>query len=106
MIFIAWEYDYAEDLFRYFNQAIKSLRLLDNEKQVRVIESLMVYLNNTIMRKNLDETIEDGSKETASLIKETMESSSLKSSIEMNPLLIRKGRAGQGAKKKKNRLAL
>ena len=106
MIFIAWEYDYAEDLFRYFNQAIKSLRLLDNEKQVRVIESLMVYLNNTIMRKNLDETIEDGCKETASLIKETTESSSLKSSIEMNPLLIRKGRAGQGAKKKKNRLAL
>lgn len=106
MIFIAWEYDYAEDLFRYFNQAIKSLRLLDNEKQVRVIESLMVYLNNTIMRKNLDETIEDGCKEAASLIKETMESSSLKSSIEMNPLLIRKGRAGQGAKKKKNRLAL
>ena len=53
MIFIAWEYDYAEDLFRYFNQAIKSLRLLDNEKQVRVIESLMVYLNNKIMSKNL-----------------------------------------------------
>ena len=31
---MAWEYDYAEDLFRFFNQAIKSLRLLDADGAV------------------------------------------------------------------------
>ena len=62
MVFMAWEYDYAEDLFRFFNQAIKSLRLLDAEKQERVIEALTVYLNNTIVRKNLEEVMEEDRK--------------------------------------------
>lgn len=106
MVFIAWEYDYAEDLFRFFNQAIKSLRLLDADKQERVIESLIVYLNNTITRKKLEDVMEEGCRETAALIHDTMESSSLKSSVVLSPLLMKKGKGVQGGKKKKSRLAL
>lgn len=106
MVFMAWEYDYAEDLFRFFNQAIKSLRLLDAEKQERVIEALIVYLNNTIVRKNLEEVMEEGCRETAALVRDTMESSSLKSSVALSPLLLKKGKGAQGARKKRSRLAL
>lgn len=106
MVFMAWEYDYAEDLFRFFNQAIKSLRLLDAEKQERVIEALTVYLNNTIVRKNLEEVMEEGCRETAALVRDTMESSSLKSSVALSPLLLKKGKGAQGARKKRSRLAL
>ena len=78
---MAWEYDYAEDLFRFFNQAIKSLRLLDAEKQERVIEALTVYLNNTIVRKNLEEVMEEGCRETAALYLKSLEGKEERSAV-------------------------
>lgn len=100
MIFEAWEYAHEEDLFRYFHQAIKSLRLYEQDDQKRILESIICYISAVISRKKIDSSLESNCREVAKVINDTLENSSMELSIELPSSLLSKS-----VKRKKSRLA-
>lgn len=103
MVFGAWEFAHEDDMFRFFNQALKSLRLYAKERQRGMVESLTCYLNNVVKRKDVEETLEEKCRELAGLLRDTMQANQIESSIPMATRLLEKKAT---AKKKRNRLSL
>lgn len=103
MIFEAWEYAHEEDLFRFFHQAIKSLRLYEQDDQKRILESIICYISAVIARKKIDSSLESNCREVAKMINDTLENSSMELSIELPSSLLSNSKS---AKRKKSRLAL
>ena len=101
MVFGAWEFAHEDDMFRFFNQALKSLRLYAKERQRGMVESLTCYLNNVVKRKDVEETLEEKCRELAGLLRDTMQANQIESSIPMATRLLEKKAT---AKKKRNRL--
>ena len=81
MVFGAWEFAHEDDMFRFFNQALKSLRLYAKERQRGMVESLTCYLNNVVKRKDVEETLEEKCRELAGLLRDTMQANQIESSI-------------------------
>lgn len=103
MVFGAWEFAHEDDMFRFFNQALKSLRLYAKERQRGMVESLTCYLNNVVKRKDVEETLEEKCRELAGLLRDTMQANQIESSIPMATRLLEKKAT---TKKKRNRLSL
>lgn len=73
MVFSAWEYAHEDDMFRFFSQALKSLRLYSTERQQGIVDSLICYLNNVIRRQNLEDSMEEKCRDLARYINEHVE---------------------------------
>ena len=104
MVFCAWEYAHEEDMFRFFHQALKSLRLFSEERQKGFLDSLISYLNNTIKRRTLESSLEERCRELAQCIADTMEEKQITSSVKISPQLLEQ--KSSGARKRKSRLSL
>lgn len=103
MVFGAWEFAHEDDMFRYFNQALKSLRLYAKEKQRGMVESLICYLNNVVKRKEVEDSLEEKCRELAGFLRDTIQANQIDISIPMATRLLEKKTA---TKKRRNRLAL
>ena len=104
MVFSAWEYAHEDDMFRFFSQALKSLRLYSTERQQGIVDSLICYLNNVIRRQNLEDSMEEKCRDLARYINDTVEGKQVSVSVQNLPQLQEK--KGQVTKKRKSRLAL
>lgn len=104
MVFGAWEYAHEDDMFRYFSQALKSLRLYSTDRQQGIVDSLICYLNNIIKRKNLEDSMEEKCRELARYIHDTVEGKQVSVSVQILPQLLEKKVIA--TKKRKSRLAL
>ena len=102
MVFGAWEFAHEEDMFRYFNQALKSLRLYSKDRQRGMVESLICYLNNVMKRKEVEEALEEKCRELAGVLRDTLQGNQIEVSIPIAPKLLEK----KATKKRRNRLSL
>lgn len=103
IIFEAWEYAHEEDIFRYFHQTLKSLRLYNKDEQKRMLESMLCYINSIIGRKKVDSSLEANCCDIAKSISDTLENNPLELEVEISPSLLSNSKGG---KKRRNRLAL
>ena len=104
MVFSAWEYAHEDDMFRFFSQALKSLRLYSTERQQGIVDSLICYLNNVIRRQNLEDSMEEKCRDLARYINDTVEGKQVSVSVQILPQLLEK--KVPLTKKRKSRLAL
>lgn len=102
MIFTAWEYAHEDDMFRYFNQAVKSLRLYSKTKQQGMIDSLTSYLNNVIAREKIEDDLENHCRELAKYITDVIEKEQITTTIPLSKQLLEKTKA----RHRKSRLSL
>ena len=102
MVFTAWEYAHEDDMFRFFNQALKSLRLYTKTRQQGMIDSLISYLNNVTSREKIDDSLEEHCRELAKNIAELIDGNQVTTSISISKQLIEKPKA----RHRKSRLSL
>lgn len=105
MVFEAWEYAYEKDMFRFFNQSIRSLRLSPKETHVAMVDSIIFYINLVINRKDVEESIEENCVETAKLIEDAIKNNIVKPTLSLSPLF-NKTKSLSTGKRRKSRLAL
>ena len=106
MIFKAWEYAHEEDLFRFFNQSIRSLRLSPQEKQVSIVDNIIFYITLVMKRSDVDDSMADNCKKTAKLKQDTIKSSGAQPTLVLAESLYIKSNPQSTGKKRKSRLAL
>ena len=103
VIFEAWEYAHEEDVFRYFHQVLKSLRLYSNEDQKHMLEAIICYINSVVGRKKVDSSLEANCCEIAKSISDMIENNSIELDVEIALSLLV---TAKGGKRKRTRLAL
>ena len=103
VILEAWEYAHEEDIFRFFHQALKSLRLYEQEDQKNILEAIICYINSVISRKKVDSSLESNCRDIAKSINDSLDNTALKLSIQIAPSLLSNGKT---VERRRNRLAL